>query len=80
MQSVDSFGVPNTGSDVNLYQRFGSSGALFNDSRHYEYVVTTDFGKYSFHGLDLTPPSGPKRPFNFFGMLTQVFRPFCAAF
>ncbi|XP_016067841.1 PREDICTED: transmembrane protein 62 isoform X2 [Miniopterus natalensis] len=37
----------------------------------FHYVHSTPFGNYSFISLDATPNPGPKRPFNFFGILDE---------
>ena len=36
------------------------------------YVHRTSFGNYSFVAVDAVPRPGPKRPFNFFGILDEV--------
>ena len=42
------------------------------DSRSYQVVHETKFGKYSFNGIDPALDPGPKRPFNFFGQFSEV--------
>ena len=42
------------------------------DSRSYQVVHETKFGKYSFNGVDPALDPGPKRPFNFFGQFSEV--------
>ncbi|KAF3830454.1 hypothetical protein GH733_004273 [Mirounga leonina] len=37
----------------------------------FHYVHSTPFGNYSFISLDATPNPGPKRPYNFFGILDE---------
>ena len=69
---LDDFGVPSKESEANLYNKYGSSRLLFNNSRFSQYIYTADFGKYAFNGIDLTPESGPRRPFNFFGIASMV--------
>lgn len=73
-QFPDNFAIPSKASGHNLYNRYGSSGILFNSSKFSHYVYEAEFGSYAFNGLDLTPESGPRRPFNFFGMVTQVLQ------
>lgn len=41
----------------------------------FHYVHKTPFGNYSFVCVDATLTPGPKRPYNFFGILEQVRRP-----
>lgn len=38
----------------------------------YSYVFNTSFGSYNFVALDACPNPGPRRPFNFFGILHDV--------
>lgn len=38
----------------------------------FHYVHKTPFGNYSFVCADATLTPGPKRPYNFFGILNQV--------
>ena len=42
------------------------------DSRSYQVVYETKFGKYSINGVDASLDPGPKRPFNFFGQFSEV--------
>ena len=43
------------------------------ESTHsYSYTHTTSFGSYRFIGMDACPSPGPRRPFNFFGVLHDV--------
>ncbi len=44
-------------------------------SRSYSYVHRTSFGVYNFIAVDACPNPGPKRPYNFFGVLTAVSTP-----
>lgn len=41
-------------------------------SRSYSYSHQTPFGVYNFIALDVCPNPGPKRPYNFFGILHTV--------
>lgn len=43
----------------------------------FHYVHKTPFGNYSFVCADATLTPGPKRPYNFFGILNQV-QPSCS--
>ena len=45
------------------------------DSKFYQFVYETEFGKYSFNGVDAGLDPGPKRPFNFFGQFSEVHKP-----
>ena len=38
----------------------------------YRYTHHTPFGNYSFLAFDACPSPGPRRPFNFFGILHSV--------
>ena len=42
------------------------------DSKSYQVVYETKFGKYSLNGVDASLEPGPKRPFNFFGQFNEV--------
>ena len=42
------------------------------DSKSYQVVYETMFGKYSLNGVDANLDPGPKRPFNFFGQFSEV--------
>ncbi|XP_069773427.1 transmembrane protein 62 isoform X3 [Narcine bancroftii] len=63
----DTFNIPSLESVNNYYRKY--SGAQREGSFHY--VHWTPFGNYSFICVDATPSPGPKRPFNFFGLLNQ---------
>lgn len=39
----------------------------------YQFVYSTKFGSYAFNGIDMNPNPGPRRPFNFFGHVEQVW-------
>ena len=51
-----------------------SSGYTRHDSYSYSYTHSTAFGHYAFLALDACPSPGPRRPFNFFGVLHDVRR------
>ena len=42
------------------------------DSKSYQVVYETMFGRYSLNGVDANLDPGPKRPFNFFGQFSEV--------
>eukprot|EP00795_Rhopilema_esculentum_P003471 gene3471-1852_t len=67
----DDFAVQSKDSPNNFYRKFGSSGRLFGNSSSFQFVLKLPFGKYSFNGIDLAPEPGPRRPFNFFGVVSQ---------
>lgn len=48
-----------------------SSSWQHHNSFSYRYVHKTPFGAYSFLALDACPSPGPKRPFNFFGIIHE---------
>jgi len=48
------------------------------DKRSYHYMLETWEGdKISFIAVDACPDPGPRRPFNFFGILSQVMMTLC---
>ncbi|NXW62996.1 TMM62 protein, partial [Eurystomus gularis] len=61
----DSFNIPHLNSVRNYYRKYS---AWRNDGS-FHYIHTTSFGNYSFICMDATLSPGPKRPFNFFGIL-----------
>ncbi|XP_006033617.2 transmembrane protein 62 isoform X1 [Alligator sinensis] len=61
----DSFNIPHLKSAQNYYRKY--SGWRKDGSFHY--IHSTPFGNYSFICLDATLSPGPKRPYNFFGIL-----------
>ena len=46
-----------------------SSSWQHHGSLSYRYIHQTSFGSYSFLALDACPSPGPRRPFNFFGII-----------
>ena len=42
------------------------------ESHSYSHTHTTSFGSYKFIAMDACPSPGPRRPFNFFGVLHDV--------
>ncbi|XP_065796551.1 transmembrane protein 62 isoform X2 [Muntiacus reevesi] len=63
----DAFNIPSLESVENYYRKYS---AVRRDGS-FHYVYSTPFGNYSFISLDATLNPGPKRPFNFFGILDQ---------
>ncbi|XP_047622516.1 transmembrane protein 62 isoform X2 [Phacochoerus africanus] len=63
----DAFNIPSLESVENYYRKYS---AVRRDGS-FHYVHSTPFGNYSFISLDATLNPGPKRPFNFFGILDQ---------
>ena len=53
------------------HRKYSPQGRLH--ASHYMYKhKTTDGNEYSFIAVDSCPQPGPRRPFNFFGVLNQV--------
>ncbi|XP_067847218.1 transmembrane protein 62 isoform X2 [Heptranchias perlo] len=63
----DTFNVPSLKSANNYYRKYSA----FRREGSFHYVHQTHFGNYSFICADATLSPGPKRPFNFFGLLNQ---------
>ncbi|XP_036121200.1 transmembrane protein 62 isoform X2 [Molossus molossus] len=63
----DAFNIPSLDSVENYYRKYS---AVHRDGS-FHYVHSTPFGNYSFISLDATPNPGPKRPYNFFGILDK---------
>ncbi|XP_019500614.1 PREDICTED: transmembrane protein 62 isoform X2 [Hipposideros armiger] len=63
----DAFNVPSLDSVENYYRKYS---AVRRDGS-FHYVHSTPFGNYSFISLDATPNPGPKKPYNFFGILDE---------
>ncbi|XP_021551015.2 transmembrane protein 62 isoform X1 [Neomonachus schauinslandi] len=63
----DAFNIPSLESVENYYRKYS---AVRRDGS-FHYVHSTPFGNYSFISLDATPNPGPKRPYNFFGILDE---------
>ncbi|XP_042108990.1 transmembrane protein 62 isoform X4 [Ovis aries] len=63
----DAFNIPSRESVENYYRKYS---AVRRDGS-FRYVHSTPFGNYSFISLDASLNPGPKRPFNFFGILDQ---------
>ncbi|XP_021259114.1 transmembrane protein 62 isoform X3 [Numida meleagris] len=61
----DSFNIPRLDSIQNYYRKYSA----WRKDGSFHYVHTTSFGSYSFICVDATLSPGPKRPYNFFGIL-----------
>ncbi|XP_043839815.1 transmembrane protein 62 isoform X2 [Dromiciops gliroides] len=64
----DSFNIPSLESSQNYYRKY--SAFRRHGSNHY--IHTTPFGNYSFIYMDATITPGPKKPFNFYGILNKT--------
>ncbi|XP_024305840.1 transmembrane protein 62 isoform X7 [Homo sapiens] len=63
----DAFNIPSLDSIKNYYRKYS---AVRRDGS-FHYVHSTPFGNYSFICVDATVNPGPKRPYNFFGILDK---------
>uniref|UniRef100_A0A8D2AUA0 Transmembrane protein 62 n=1 Tax=Sciurus vulgaris TaxID=55149 RepID=A0A8D2AUA0_SCIVU len=63
----DAYNIPSLESVKNYYRKYS---AVRRDGS-FHYVHSTPFGNYSFISVDATQNPGPKRPFNFFGILDE---------
>ncbi|KAM9015872.1 transmembrane protein 62 isoform 2-T2 [Ara ararauna] len=61
----DSFNIPHLNSIRNYYRKYSA----WHKDGSFHYIHTTPFGNYSFICVDATLSPGPKRPYNFFGIL-----------
>uniref|UniRef100_A0A8B9MJU8 Transmembrane protein 62 n=1 Tax=Accipiter nisus TaxID=211598 RepID=A0A8B9MJU8_9AVES len=61
----DSFNIPHLDSVQNYYRKYSA----WRKDGSFHYIHTTSFGNYSFICVDATLSPGPKRPYNFFGIL-----------
>uniref|UniRef100_A0A8C3B248 Transmembrane protein 62 n=1 Tax=Cairina moschata TaxID=8855 RepID=A0A8C3B248_CAIMO len=66
----DSFNIPHLDSVQNYYRKYSA----WRKDGSFHYIHTTSFGNYSFICVDATLSPGPKRPYNFFGILNMVFQ------
>ena len=67
----DNYDIKSRSHPSNLYLKYSSGfhkGSLRN-THSYSYTHTTTFGSYQFIAMDACPSPGPRRPFNFFGIL-----------
>ncbi|XP_053883292.1 transmembrane protein 62 isoform X2 [Malaclemys terrapin pileata] len=63
----DSFNIPHLDSIQNYYRKYSA----WHKDGSFHYVHRTPFGNYSFICVDATLSPGPKRPYNFFGILNM---------
>ncbi|XP_010623115.1 transmembrane protein 62 isoform X2 [Fukomys damarensis] len=63
----DVYNIPSLESIKNYYRKYS---AVSRDGS-FHYVHSTPFGNYSFISVDATQTPGPKRPYNFFGVLDE---------
>ncbi|XP_045057436.1 transmembrane protein 62 isoform X1 [Desmodus rotundus] len=63
----DTFNLPSLESVENYYRKYS---AIRRDGS-FHHVHSTPFGNYSFISVDATLYPGPKRPYNFFGILDE---------
>lgn len=63
----DAFNVPDLDHQKNLFRKYSGQGETNPSS--YKYTHKLKFGEYSFIAMDATPDPGPRRPFNFIGIL-----------
>ncbi|XP_053836169.1 transmembrane protein 62 isoform X2 [Vidua macroura] len=63
----DSFNIPSLDSVQNYYRKYSA----WRKDGSFHYIHTTSFGNYSFICVDATLSPGPKRPYNFFGILNM---------
>ncbi|XP_006798843.1 transmembrane protein 62 [Neolamprologus brichardi] len=64
----DAFNIISLDSITNYYRKYSANQKVGS----FHYVHTTPFGNYSFVCVDATLTPGPKRPYNFFGILNQT--------
>nr|XP_023683199.1 transmembrane protein 62 isoform X1 [Paramormyrops kingsleyae] len=64
----DSFNIISLDSVNNYYRKYSAT----RQAGSFHYVHRTPFGNYSFICADATLTPGPKRPYNFFGILDQA--------
>ncbi|XP_062350856.1 transmembrane protein 62 isoform X2 [Cinclus cinclus] len=63
----DSFNIPRLDSVQNYYRKYSA----WRKDGSFHYIHTASFGNYSFICVDATLSPGPKRPYNFFGILNM---------
>nr|XP_046269889.1 transmembrane protein 62 isoform X1 [Scatophagus argus] len=64
----DAFNIMSLDSINNYYRKYSANQKVGS----FHYVHKTPFGNYSFVCVDATLTPGPKRPYNFFGILNQT--------
>ncbi|XP_076013792.1 transmembrane protein 62 [Genypterus blacodes] len=72
----DAFNIMSLDSVNNYYRRYSANQKVGS----FHYVHKTPFGNYSFVCADATLTPGPKRPYNFFGILNQTQMDLLATF
>lgn len=65
----DNFNVPSLSSEENLYQQYSVQGP--HHSRSYSYTIKQGGQSVTFIAVDACLLPGPRRPFNFIGMVTS---------
>ncbi|XP_030307930.1 transmembrane protein 62 isoform X2 [Calypte anna] len=63
--ATDSFNIPHLDNVRNYYRKYSA----WSKDGSFHYLHTTSFGNYSFICVDATLSPGPKRPYNFLGIL-----------
>ncbi|XP_053142083.1 transmembrane protein 62 isoform X2 [Hemicordylus capensis] len=63
----DTFNIPSLENVHNYYRKYSA----WQKDGSFHYIHHTPFGKYSFICVDATLTPGPKRPYNFFGILNK---------
>ncbi|KAK3909132.1 Transmembrane protein 62 [Frankliniella fusca] len=63
----DSFNIPDANSTLNYYYKYSEQGKKY--PRSYLYQLSKGKTKYSFLAVDASLAPGPRRPFNFVGLL-----------
>lgn len=66
---LDNFNIPAPDSRLNYYRKYTVQGGKHPHS--YLYVTDINGDRYGFLGVDACLSPGPKRPFNFVGMLNK---------
>ncbi|TRY56232.1 hypothetical protein DNTS_028551 [Danionella cerebrum] len=64
----DAFNIVSLESVNNYYRKYSAN----QKEGSFHYIHSTPFGNYSFICADATLTPGPKRPYNFFGIITQT--------
>ncbi|KAL0969754.1 hypothetical protein UPYG_G00231840 [Umbra pygmaea] len=72
----DAFNIISLESVNNYYRKYSGNQKVGS----FHYVHKTPFGNYSFVCVDATITPGPKRPYNFFGILNQTHMDLLASF
>lgn len=64
---TDNFNIPDKNSSLNYYRKYSEQGKIH--PRSYLYQISHGNDLYSFMAVDACLDPGPRRPFNFVGML-----------